>query len=195
MWTHSGRRPAVFFDRDGTLITEVAFLTRPDQLQILPGAVAAVDRLQRAGLASVIVTNQSAIGRGLMTADDLEAIHRQMQAMFAEQGVVFDAIYHCPTAPTTTDRYVVEDVNRKPGPGMLTTAAKELDIDLSRSWMIGDTLSDALAGQNAGCRGSILVETGHGFRDDEVESGMSFLKVENIAAAARWILGEMTNDE
>ena len=187
----SDHRPAVFFDRDGTLIEQVPYLIRPDQVRLLPGAADAVLTLRQAGYACVIATNQSAIGRGLMTEDDLQAVHREMCGQFAEQNVVFDAIYHCPTAPTVPDRSMIKDWNRKPGPGMLLKAAKELGLDLSRSWMIGDVLSDMLAGNNAGCHGAILVETGHGLRDDEFDVAQSFVKVENVVAAAQWILGEM----
>lgn len=156
-WRADGRRPAVFFDRDGTLIDHVHYLTRPDQVRLAPGAAAALSRLRRRGLACVVVTNQSALGRGLLSEDELAAVHRRMTDLFAAQGIVFDAIYHCPAVPHGSDRTIIEHHDRKPGPGMLERAAQELGLDLAASWMVGDMVSDVLAGEHAGCRESILI--------------------------------------
>ena len=184
-----GRRPAIFFDRDGTLIEQVHYLSRPEDVQILPGVARAVHSFRQAGYACVVVTNQSAVGRGMITEKDLAEIHDQMCEQFARQTAVFDAIYHCPVVPTVSDRTTVENADRKPGPGMLLTAADELGLDLTRSWMIGDMVSDVLAGKNAGCRGSVLVATGRSLELGEEEFVAEFPQVADVSAAADWILG------
>ena len=152
-------RPAVFLDRDGTLIEHVHYLSDPALVRLLPGAAEALKRLRRAGFARVLVTNQSAIGRGMLTEERLDQIHTEMNRQLAACGATIDAIYYCPDAPAGDDRTVVENPDRKPGPGMLLRAAADLKLDLGASWMVGDLISDVLAGLNAGCR-SILVESG-----------------------------------
>jgi D-glycero-D-manno-heptose 1,7-bisphosphate phosphatase len=176
------RRPAVFLDRDGTLIEEKSYLTRPDQVRLLPGVGVALQRLRAAGFVCVVVTNQSAVGRGLMTEDDLVRVHDEMSRQLLAAGARVDAIYHCPLVPTTSDRSIIEHPERKPGPGMLQRAARELHLDLPASWMIGDQLSDHCAGRNAGCRGTILVRTGHPLEADGV------VLVADLRAAADLIL-------
>jgi D,D-heptose 1,7-bisphosphate phosphatase len=152
-------RPAVFFDRDGTLIEHVHYLSDPALVRLLPGASDALRRLRRAGFARVLITNQSAIGRGLLTEDRLDQIHAELNRQLAAVGASIDAIYYCPDAPGSDDRTIVESSDRKPGPGMLLRAAADLNLDLGASWMVGDLISDVLAGLNAGCR-SILVQSG-----------------------------------
>jgi D,D-heptose 1,7-bisphosphate phosphatase len=152
-------RAAVFLDRDGTLIEHVPYLSDPARVRLLPGSAEALVRLRRAGFACVLVTNQSAIGRGMLSKDRLAAIHTELNRQLAECGAVLDGIYYCPDAPAGEDRTVVERPDRKPGPGMLLRAATELKLDLGASWMVGDLISDVLAGLNAGCR-SILVQSG-----------------------------------
>jgi D-glycero-D-manno-heptose 1,7-bisphosphate phosphatase len=155
-------RPAVFLDRDGTVIEHVHHLCDPAGVRLIPRAAEAIGAMQEMGYACVIVTNQSAIGRGLLTIEGLEAIHAVMRAQLREKGVKLDGVYYCPVAPGCEDRRVIEHADRKPGPGMLLRAAKEMGLDVSSSWMIGDMLSDLLAGRNAGCCGTILVRTGMG---------------------------------
>ena len=125
----------------------------------MPGAAEALKKLRRAGFAVVLVTNQSAIGRGMLTEDRLDQIHTEMRRQLAACGATIDAIYYCPVAPASDDRSVVEHPDRKPGPGMLLRAAVDLNLDLAASWMVGDLISDVFAGLNAGCR-SILLESG-----------------------------------
>jgi D-glycero-D-manno-heptose 1,7-bisphosphate phosphatase len=152
-------RPAVFLDREGTLIEHVHYLSDPALVRLLPGSSDALKRLRRAGFARVLVTNQSAIGRGTLTEDRLDQIHTELNRQLATAGTSIDGIYHCPDAPRGDDPTIVETLDRKPGPGMLLRAAADLKLDLSASWMVGDLISDVLAGLNAGCR-SILVESG-----------------------------------
>lgn len=152
---------AAFLDRDGTLIELVHHLTDPGDVRLIDGAGQAVKRLRAAGWNVVIVTNQSVIGRGKLTETGLAEVHAEMNRQLAAEGAEIDALYFCPLAPTQKDPRVIEDPMRKPGPGMLLQAAREHGLDLSASWMVGDTLSDMLAGKNAGCR-SLLVRTGYG---------------------------------
>ena len=126
------QRPAVFVDRDGTLIEHVHYLCDPALVRLLPGAAEALKSLRRAGFVVVLVTNQSAIGRGMLTENRLEQIHTEMRRQLAAYGATIDAIYFCPIAPDSDDRSLVEHPDRKPGPGMLLRAAADLQLDLDR---------------------------------------------------------------
>src|SRR5271169_6840800 len=121
-------RPAVFLDRDGTLIEHVPYLSDPALVRLLPGAAEALKRFRRAGFASVLVTNQSAIGRGMLTEDRLDQIHTELYRQLAAAGTTLDGIYYCPDAPDGDDRTVMECQDRKPGPGMLRRAAADLKL-------------------------------------------------------------------
>ena len=154
-------REAVFLDRDGTLIEEVHYLAAAEQVRLLPGAADAVRRLNEAGVLVVVVTNQAGVARGYFPESRVAEVHERLSTLLAEH-VRIDAYFHCPHHPTEgVGVYRVECECRKPKPGLLLAAARELDIDLARSWMIGDKPSDAEAGAAAGCR-TILVRTGHG---------------------------------
>lgn len=176
---------AVFLDRDGTLIELVHHLTDPGDVALIAGAGEAVRRLRDAGWKIVIVTNQSVIGRGKLDEAGLAKVHAEMAAQLARHGTEIDALYFCPLKPTQKDPRVIEDPMRKPGPGMLLQAAQDHGLDLAASWMIGDTLSDMLAGQNAGCR-SLLVRTGYG---DKVTGGFD-TEAPSLVKAASIILNE-----
>ena len=181
-------RPAVFLDRDGTVIEHVSYLADPALVKLLPGSAEALVRLRRAGFARVLVTNQSAIGRGMITEDRLEEIHAEMNRQLAVRGASLDAIYYCPEAPVGEDRTTVECPDRKPGPGMLLRAAAELKLDLDASWMVGDLVSDVLAGLNAGCR-SILVQSGQTSPAAAFEAlAGRFLMAPDLAASTNLIL-------
>ncbi len=185
----AGRRPAAFLDRDGTIIEHVHYLSDPAMVRLLPGAAEALRQLRRAGFARVLITNQSAVGRGMFTVERLEEIHAELERQLAASGATLDAIYYCTAAPAGDDRSIVESPDRKPGPGMLLRAADDLGIDLTASWMVGDLISDVLAGLNAGCR-SILVRSG---KDPaaEVETLAGRCPVaDDFAAAARLILDD-----
>ncbi len=152
---------AVFLDRDGTIIKQVHHLTDPGDVALIDGAGQAIADLKAAGFAIVIVTNQSVIGRGMLDETGLARVHAEMNRQLEPFSAEIDTIYHCSLTPTQKDPRVIEDPMRKPGPGMLLQAAHDHNLDLDRSWMVGDTVSDMGAGRNAGCR-SILVETGYG---------------------------------
>lgn len=155
-------RDAVFLDRDGTLIEEAHHLASPDQVRLIPGAADAVRRLNDAGALVVVVTNQSGVARGYFPEGRVAEVHARVSELLAACGARVDAFYHCPHHPTEGEgAYRVACDCRKPKPGMLLAAARDLGIDLARSWMIGDKPCDAGAGAAAGCR-TLLVRTGHG---------------------------------
>lgn len=183
-------RGVVFLDRDGTLIELVHHLTDPADVRLIAGAGAAVRRLRAAGWPVIVVTNQSVIGRGKLTEAGLAEVHAEMARQLAAEGTMVDAIHFCPLAPVQKDPTVIEDAMRKPGPGMLRAAAREGGFGLAASWMIGDTVSDMLAGRNAGCR-TILVRTGYGAQYAHDRAALD-RDAPDLAAAADIILNEET---
>ena len=155
-------RPAVFLDRDGTLNVERSYLTRPEDLCLIVGAAEAVARLNDAGYPVVIITNQSAIARNLLSERVLGDIHCRLREKLLLSGASLDAIYYCPHHPDFRPQSTPSECGcRKPQPGLILQAARDLGLDLARSVMVGDSLSDLQAGWNAGCQ-SALVLTGHG---------------------------------
>ena len=184
----SAKRPAVFLDRDGTLIEDVPYLGDPAQVRLWPGGAEAVQRLRHAGFACVVVSNQSAVGRGMITLEQMHLVHRELERQLAAAGTALDGNYWCTHAPQTTDKIVIQHVDRKPGPGMLLRAARDLNLDLANSWIVGDQLSDMLAGRNAGCRGGILVRTGQGVAAAPALLGNDWPVVDDVWAAADRIL-------
>lgn len=184
----SAKRPAVFFDRDGTLIADVPYVGDPAQVRLLPGSADAVRRLRQAGFACVVVSNQSAVGRGMITLDQMHAVHDEMVRQLTAAGAALEGNYWCTHAPQTPDKTVVEHVDRKPGPGMLLRAARDLNLDLAKSWIIGDQVSDMLAGRNAGCRGGILVRTGQDVAMALESLGRDWPVADDLLGAAEFIL-------
>lgn len=180
-------KPAVFLDRDGTLIDEVDYLVDPAAVRLLPGAGEAVRKLRNAGFAVVVVTNQSAIGRGMLTETGLTLIHDELASQLKVCGTMLDGIYHCPIAPSASSQETTEHPDRKPAPGMLLRAAAELDLDLARSWMVGDMIRDLLAGRNASVYATVLVRTGHGSSVDAGNAAVDHV-VDDLSAASRVIL-------
>lgn len=153
------KRKAVFLDRDDTLIADPGYLSDPAQVKLISGAAPALAALQKMGYLLIVVTNQSGVARGYFTEQQLEQIHHHLKKLLADEGVYLDAIYYCPYHPEgTVAEYAKESDWRKPQPGMLLQAAKDFDIDLSQSWMIGDSYRDIAAGKRAGCK-TILLDT------------------------------------
>ena len=187
-------RPAVFLDRDGTIIEHVHYIGDPADVRLLPGAAQALRRFREAGFALVVVTNQSAVGRGKITEAQVHRVNAEMDRQLAAEGASVDAIYFCPDVPAKDDdrTAILEGSHRKPGPGMLVSAAFDLDLNLAGSWMVGDMISDVLAGVNAGCRGSILVATGKSPGEDEARRDVSYHKAADLMAAADILLREST---
>src|SRR5260370_1442337 len=141
-------RPAVFLDRDGTLTLERGYLTRPEQVRLLSGAAEAIRLLREKQFACVLVTNQSEVGRGLMTEAALHRVHDELLRQLHAEGAALDGIYFCPAAPSAA---APDDPERKPAPGILLRAPRELGIDLAQSWLVGDRARALLAGHSAGC--------------------------------------------
>ena len=162
---HSDMNRAVYLDRDGTINEDVGYISDPDSFKLIPGAVAAMNRLRAAGFCLPLITNQAGVGKGLMTEEQLEHVLDAFQDLLRVEGTYVDGIYYCPHHPTEgIGAYKTECECRKPGTGMLTEAMRDHDIDLSRSYMIGDRWSDAEAGLRAGCR-VVLLRTGHGLQE------------------------------
>jgi D-glycero-D-manno-heptose 1,7-bisphosphate phosphatase len=178
-------QPAFFLDRDGTLNEEVDYLSDPEQLVLIPGAAAAVARLNALGIPVVVVTNQSGIGRGKYGWPDFEAVMGRMSELLALEDARIDAVYASPHHEHALGEYAVADhPERKPNPGMLLRAAEEHGLDLSRSWMVGDKELDLEAGRRAGCRVA-LVRTGYG---SSVDGSAADVVGEDLAAAVEAIL-------
>ena len=144
---------AVFLDRDGTLNVDVGYLSRPEDFQLLPGVVGALKRLQAAGFCLVVVTNQSGIARGYFDLTAVERIHQHLRQLLFQSGITLAGIYVCPHHPEgiAGGTYSTVCECRKGKPGMLLEAARDLGLDLARSFMVGDKVSDLEAGFHAGC--------------------------------------------
>jgi len=152
-------RPALFLDRDGVMIVDRNYLSEPSEVEIIPGAIESMLAAQKAGYLLIGVSNQSGLGRGMFTADELEAVMDRFYELLADSGVILDAFYYCPHAP---------DANcgcRKPRPGLLDEAVSDFRWNRSRSWVVGDKLSDVKLGIDSGMNGA-LVRTGHGLEQE-----------------------------
>lgn len=173
--------PFVFLDRDGTLIVEKNYLADPDGVELIDGAADAIRRLREAGLGVALITNQSAIGRGYFGPERLEMIHQRLEDLLAAGGATLDAIYVCPHTPDDGCAC------RKPGIDMIHAAARDHEVDLRRSFMIGDKECDIDCGVNAGLT-TILVRTGYGRGlEDEIGARADYV-ADNLLDAADWIL-------
>ncbi len=179
----SDSRPAVFLDRDGTLIVDRHYLADPDGVELLPGAGEAVARLNAAGFVVVLATNQSGIGRGYFTEEAYGAVHARLVRELARHGARLDAEYHSLDVQDGDD-----DAERKPGAGMFLRAARELGVDLARSWWVGDRPRDVAAAGRFGARGFLVCspET-----EPEGAAGMPWVTpVRSLADAVDQVLAE-----
>lgn len=171
-------------DRDGTMIEDVDYLSRPDQVRLYPGLGPALAKLQKAGYLLIMVTNQSGVGRGYFTLPDVHRVHDRIFEELSASGVSFAKVYIAPEAPSQPSR------GRKPSPQFLFDARDELGVDLAASYMIGDKLIDLECGWNAGVKRSILVRTGYGARVEREDSAKldGQWVVDGIVAATERIL-------
>lgn len=181
----------VFLDRDGTINEEVNYLSRPDQLRLIAGAAEAIKRLKHAGLKVVVITNQAGVARGYFSEPALQQIHLELEQMLRAQDAHLDAIYYCPHHPTAgIGVYKIDCSCRKPKPGLLEKAARELNLDLRRSFIVGDKPADLQAGEVVGCR-TILVRTGYGLESEKELAAGNFQPdhiADDLLEASRWIL-------
>ena len=155
------RQKAIFLDRDGTLNKYVGFLTDIDELELTEGAAEAVRRINASGYLAIVITNQPVIARGEVSKEELSEIHNKLETLLGQDGAYIDAIYYCPHHPDKgfageRPQYKIECDCRKPRPGMLLQAADDYNIDLTASWMVGDSDSDIKAGTAAGCKTLLL---------------------------------------
>lgn len=184
-------RPPIFLDRDGTLIEEVNYLKRLEDMRLLPGAGLAVRKANRAGHAVVVATNQSGVARGMFSEDFARHSGEHLRVLLERHGARLDGYYYCPYHPEGRPPYDRDHPDRKPGDGMLLRAAHELGLKLNGGWMIGDKRSDLETGAGAGLI-PMLVRTGYGTEtmaslppDFQARGGRIF---DNLAEAIDWIV-------
>ena len=158
------KQKAIFLDRDGVINKHIGFLRHIDDFELIEGVSDAIRQINKSGYLAIVVTNQPVIARGEVTWDELHEIHRKMETLLGKDGAYIDGLYICPHHPDKgfegeRPEYKFVCECRKPKPGLLLQAAKDFNIDLSQSYMIGDSTSDIEAGKNAGCKDSILIDT------------------------------------
>ncbi len=185
--------PAVFLDRDGTMIDDVGYLGRVEEVRWIPGAIEAVARLNRAGYLVCVTTNQAGIGRGLFTPEAVEAIHAHLAAALAAGGAHVDGWFYCPHHPEAAlDTYRLVCPCRKPSPGLIHQACARFPIDLARSFVVGDKPLDMGLAANAGVPG-VLVRTGYGAEATRTHPGGvpgAVWVAADLADACTWMLAQ-----
>ena len=186
------KRRAVFIDRDGTISEEVGYINHPSRFRVFPYAARAIKLLNDRGWFAVIITNQAGVARGYFSESMIETVHNNLRQELREEGARVDAIYYCAHHPTVGEPpYRQECDCRKPKPGLITRAAKDLDIALEQSWMIGDRYGDIELARNAGLR-SALVLSGYGRGEWENQRSLwkhqPDLIAENLLEAVQSIL-------
>ena len=184
--------PAVFLDRDGTIIDDTGYLDRVEEVALYPWSADALRLLKRGGFAIVVITNQSGVARGLYPESAVHDVHAYLTGMLGRGGAVVDGWYHCPHhRDAVVPEYRIDCDCRKPKPGMLTRAADALGLDLARSVVVGDRWSDVAVARAVGAAG-VLVRTGVGAREARTppDGLVADAIVPSLAEAASWILRE-----
>ena len=186
-------RPAIFLDRDGTLNFDHGWIASPSKIELLPGAAEAVRAINDSGFLAVLVTNQPVIARGEVTVAELDAIHHKLASLLAESGAHLDAIYYCPHHPDSgiageRAEFKIHCNCRKPAPGLLEAASRDLDIDVSRSWMIGDSERDLGAAAAFGIPAVFVSSNQQSFKES-VSSPCAF-RAASVNEAVQRILGQ-----
>jgi D-glycero-D-manno-heptose 1,7-bisphosphate phosphatase len=186
------KKPAVFLDRDGTLIADAVYLKDPSQVKLFSQTAGALKALRKAGYYLFVVTNQSGVARGYFSEALVKKVHQRLQSLLKAKGAKIDAFFYCPHYPQGKVKSFSKKCDcRKPSPGMVKQALKRYAIDLKKSYVVGDKMDDLLLARNAKAAQGILVRTGNG-RESERELKKMKLQnnvvVSNLAQAARWIL-------
>jgi D-glycero-D-manno-heptose 1,7-bisphosphate phosphatase len=176
----ANKQKAIFLDRDGTINKYVGFLRDMDEFELLPGVAKAIADINASGYLAIVASNQPVIARGEVSFDQLHQIHNKMETLLGKEGAYLDGIYYCPHHPHKGYDGEIPELKidcscRKPKPGLLLQAARDFHIDLSQSWMIGDSENDIEAGKNAGCRTALIGEEDFG-QDCSVASLLEFTK-------------------
>lgn len=178
-------RLAVFLDRDGTLNVDTGYITRPENVELADGAAAGAAMLSEAGYLLVVASNQSAIARGMLSEAQADEVDQRVVALLRERDVRIEHVYRCPHLPGgSVARYAVECDCRKPKPGLLIRAARELGIDLARSWVVGDRVRDIQAGLAAGCRTIAVASAGPAHADEFMQFPAGTQHAKDLVAAA-----------
>ena len=191
----SGLRPAVFLDRDGTLNVDAGYLDRKERLMLFPWSLDSVRLLRRAGYAVVVVTNQSGVARGMIEESFVEEAHQIIQSRLIDIGEKLDGHYYCPHEPSASiEAFRVDCDCRKPKPGLVTRAARDLGLDVEKSIVVGDKWSDIGLAKQTGARG-VLVRTGYGrSQEKNCQEGLSAdAVVDTLMDAVNWILRHPAN--
>ncbi len=186
----ASRRPALFLDRDGCVVVEAHYLHKVEDVQLIEGASDVIARANALNIAVVFVTNQAGIGYGYFGWPDFLLVQNKILCELANGGARVDGVYACPYHGKGKPPYDrPAHPFRKPNPGMLISAAAELNLDLGRSWIVGDRAGDLEAGLNAGLAGGVQVATGHGTRQGEREAALNLNSKNYLALAANSIAG------
>lgn len=179
--------PAIFLDRDGVVNKDIGYFTDPTELIIPSSSINGLRRLYKAGFKLIIITNQSGIARGLMTEKDVRFLHNIIFTILKKYQIILTGIIYCPHHPTDgTGEYTKECECRKPSPGMIIEAAQKFNIDLKKSYLVGDRFSDIQAGINAGLKSSILIKSKHKILDHEKKCASTYCT--DLDQASEWIL-------
>ncbi len=188
----SEKRRAIFLDRDGTVSYEVGYVNHPSRYDIMPGSAGAIKKINQSDFLAVLVTNQAGVARGYFTEELILKVHDKLKKLLAEEKAYLDALYYCPHHPDMGEAPYRQDCDcRKPKPGLLQKAEKELHIDLSRSYIIGDSIKDIVTGFRVNMPG-VLVLTGYGKGEYEYHSSKWNVHpvhvADDLTAAVNWIL-------
>lgn len=191
----SEKKPAIFLDRDGTMTEEAGYINHPSRLHLLRCTAEAVRLCNENNILAVVVTNQAGVARGYFTEDLLKVVLEKMRLTLENKGAHLDGIYYCPHHPREgTPEYRVECNCRKPRTGMIEAACRELPIDLERSYMVGDRISDSKFGHKLGLR-TVMVMTGYGRGEYEYQRQSWTDEPDhfapNLLSAVRWILEDL----
>jgi D-glycero-D-manno-heptose 1,7-bisphosphate phosphatase len=187
-------KKAFFLDRDGVIIHDADYLSRPEQVELIPGVTEALRRIHEAGFLAVAVSNQSGIARGYFTMDDLAEVEKRIDLLLAEKGEKIDKWYYCPHHPKgKVPLYAISCSCRKPAPGLILTGCRELDIDAGESFIIGDKLSDIQAGVAAGLKGYAKVATGHGSEEEKETPPPGMFRADSLLPAVEKLLAGENN--